>query len=382
MNKVFGNLLIAGIIIMSSCVQSEVDQKKQELQQYKKEQFALTQKIRKLEMEIAALDPEFARATRQATLVTTIPVEKGKFEHYLEVTGSVESRKNVTINAETAGRVLDRHISEGDVVQKGQLLISLDDKILRSNIREVETQLELAKTLYEKRAKLWERNIGSEVQYLEAKNNVEALESRLAALNSQLTHANIRAPFAGSVDEIFIKVGEVAQPGLPLLRLVSNEDMYIKADFSEAYIGRFKKGSPVEISLPSQDTTLLSRVTSIGNVIDLNNRTFFVEVDLPRVNFIAKPNQIAVVKIKDFEVDNAVIVPTNLIQMDNSGDYVYVVEKSDSIMVAKKAPVKRGATYQGKTMVSEGLSGNEILINQGFRQVAEGHTIKEVEPTI
>jgi membrane fusion protein, multidrug efflux system len=381
MKKGLSFVLIIGTALMAACVPSELEQKKADLKKYKQEVSNLNKKIRDLEQEIAAMDPEFARVTRQATLITSMPVQKGRFEHFLEVSGTISSRKNVTISAETAGKVLNQHVREGDFVQQGQMLIRLDDEIIRSNVRELETQLSLARTVYERWANLWKQNIGSEIQYLEAKNTVEALESRLAAVKSQLGHANIRAPFSGSIDRVFVRVGETAQPGLPLLRLVSMEDMYIEADFSEAFIGRFNQGSEVEVMLPSQDTTLASRITAVGNVVNRDNRTFSVEVTIPKTNFLIKPNQIAVVRIKDFEADDAVIIPTNLIQMDNVGDYVYVVDKSDSLAVARKAPIKRGITFKGRTMVSAGLNGNEILINQGFRQVADGHIVREVEPT-
>jgi membrane fusion protein, multidrug efflux system len=382
MKKGLSFLLIAGVALLVACGPNELDQKKADLKKYKKEVFDLNKKIRDLEQEIAAMDPDFARANRQATLITSLPVEKGRFEHFLEVSGTIASRRNVTISAETAGKVENQYVREGDFVQKGQLLIRLDDEIMQSNVRELETQLSLARTVYERWSNLWKQNIGSEIQYLESKNTVEALESRLSAVKSQLGHANVRAPFSGSIDRVFVRVGETAQPGLPLVRLVSMEDMYIEADFSEAFIGRFNQGSTVQVMLPSQDTTLVSRITAVGNVVNRDNRTFSVEVTVPKTNFLIKPNQIAVVRIKDFEADDAVIIPTNLIQMDNRGDYVYVVDNSDSIKVARKAPIQRGVTYKGRTLVSSGLNGDEILVNQGFRQVAEGHTVREVEPTI
>jgi membrane fusion protein, multidrug efflux system len=382
MKKGLSFLLIAGVALLVACGPNELDQKKADLKKYKKEVFDLNKKIRDLEQEIAAMDPDFARANRQATLITSLPVEKGRFEHFLEVSGTIASRRNVTISAETAGKVENQYVREGDFVQKGQLLIRLDDEIMQSNVRELETQLSLARTVYERWSNLWKQNIGSEIQYLESKNTVEALESRLSAVKSQLGHANVRAPFSGSIDRVFVRVGETAQPGLPLVRLVSMEDMYIEADFSEAFIGRFNQGSTVQVMLPSQDTTLVSRITAVGNVVNRDNRTFSVEVTVPKTNFLIKPNQIAVVRIKDFEADDAVIIPTNLIQMDNRGDYVYVVDNTDSIKVARKAPIQRGVTYRGRTLVSSGLNGDEILINQGFRQVAEGHTVREVEPTI
>ncbi len=383
MKKGLNTFLIIGLIILaSSCAPSELEQKKEELTEYKKEVFELNEKIKKLEQEIAALDPDFAKANRDATLVTTRPVGKGNFAHFLEVSGTIESRRNVTIGAETIGKIEQQYVKEGDVVKKGQLLIRLDDEMIRSSVKELETQLELAKTVYQKRSNLWKQNIGSEIQYLEAKNSMESLESRLAGTKSQLNNVNVRAPFSGSIDKVFIREGETAQPGSPLLRIVSMEDMYIEAEFSEAFIGRFDKGNAVQVKVPSQDTTFITKIASVGNVVNRDNRTFTVEAGVPKLGYTIKPNQLVIVKIQDFEAEDAVFIPTNLIQMDNKGEYVYVVNQSDSLMVAKKTPIKRGVSYNGKTMVLSGLEGNEILIDQGFRQVAEGHAIREVEPAI
>src|SRR5690606_26366241 len=221
------------------------------------------------------------------------------------------------------------------------LLFSLDDDVLHNSIKELETQLELARTVYEKRANLWKQNIGSEIQYLEAKNNVEALERSLETSKAQLGKAHIKAPFAGTVDEIFLKEGELAQPGIPVIRLVSTEDMYVKAELSEAFIGRIRKGDRAQIAFPNIDSVFESTVTAVSNVINRDNRTFTIDIRAPKVDFLVKPNQVVLVKIKDFEKENAVVVPTSLIQMDSKGDYVYVIETRDSVQVARKAPVKR-----------------------------------------
>ncbi|MGK7394855.1 MAG: efflux RND transporter periplasmic adaptor subunit [Candidatus Cyclobacteriaceae bacterium M3_2C_046] len=383
MNQLLRYLLVGVLISTVSCGPNELDQKKAQLKKYKNEVLDLNNKIKDLEQEIAALDPQFAKANREATLITTTPVKVSEFEHFIEVSGSVESNKNVSLSSETGGSVEQITVEEGDQVRRGQVLVRLDDEVLRNTIKELETSLELAETVYEKRARLWEKKIGTEIQYLESKNAVESLKSKLATTRSQLDKSTIRAPFTGSIDKVFIKEGEMTQPGLPLLRIVSLEDMYIEADVSEAYIGQFDKGDMVVISFPSIDATYTSEITSVGRVLDRNNRTFSVEVALPnQKDFMIKPNMIAIMKLKDFEAEQAVIVPTNLIQIDNRGDYVYVVDKSDSIPTARKVKIERGVTYKDQTVVLSGLSGQEVLVDEGFREVAEGHIVQEVEPTI
>jgi membrane fusion protein (multidrug efflux system) len=181
------------------------------------------------------------------------------------------------------------------------------------------------------------------------------------------------------VEEVFVRVGEMAQPGTPLVRIVNHRDMYVKADLSESYIGNFKKGDMAVVFFPSLDKTIESRITSIGQVIDQQNRTFSIEVALPFTNFIVKPNLIATVKIKDFHQKDAVVVPSKLIQKDNLGDFVFVTEQDSASAIAKKVQINRGITYQNKTMILEGLSGNETLIDEGFRDVAEGTKVQIVD---
>lgn len=375
-------LLLSIAVFFSACEQDELVKKKNKLKEYKSEVLALNTKISNLEQEIAALDPDFAKANRQATLVTTTPVEKGTFEHYVEVSGSVESRKNVTLSAETLGNIERIYVTEGQNVRRGQLLLKLDDEILRNNIREVETSLELAQSVFEKRKNLWDKNIGTEIQYLEAKNQKESLESKLATLRAQLKQANVTAPFSGSIDKVWVREGEIAQPGYQMIRMVSLEDMYINAEVSESYVGQFEAGQPVMVTFPSFDEQFESRISAVSKVIDENNRSFSVEITLPKADYLIKPNMIAVVKLKDYSANNAVIVPTNLIQMDKYGDYIYVMEKSDTLNIAKKIKVNKGKTYKNKTLIEDGLNGDELLIDDGFREVTDGNLVKEVNSTI
>lgn len=375
-------IVLSFAVLATACQQDEVAKKKEELKKYKSEVLALNSKIQNLEQEIAAIDPEFAKANRQATLVTTIPVEQGTFEHYVEVSGSVESRKNITLSAESMGNIEQILVKEGGNVRRGQLLLKLDDEVLRNNIREVETSLELARSVFEKRKNLWEKNIGTEIQYLEAKNNKETLESKLATLKSQLKQANVTAPFSGSIDKVWVREGEMAQPGSPMIRMISLEDMYIEADISEAFVGQFKPGQPATVTFPALGEEFESKIAAVSKVIDENNRTFSIEIELPKSDFLVKPNMISVIKLKDFAKNNAVIVPTNLIQMDKYGDYIYVMHNSDTTKIAKKIKIEKGKTYKNKTLVEEGLSGDELLIDEGFREVTDGNLVKEVESTI
>lgn len=376
------NYYLMGLVLfLAGCGKpDQLAEKKAELQQHKDEMQELKVKIETLENEIAQLDPSFGKSNRQAILVSTLPVEVRDFEHFIEVGGEVTSRQNVVLAAEVTGMVQRVHVREGDMVKRGDLLLSLDASATQRTIAELETALELATTVYERQANLWEQKIGTEIQYLEAKNKKESVERQLESAQVQLSKSIIRAPFSGAVDEIIIKVGETAMPGSELLRLVGSDKVYVEADVSEAYVGSFSKGDKVELTFPSTGETYMAQLASVGGVINKENRTFKIEVALPtQMKTKVKPNQLTVVKISDFVKKEAVVIPTNLIQYDNRGTYVYVVNNADTILTAQKVYVEGGITYKNQTLIEKGLTRGEQLIDQGFRNVSNGFEVKLAE---
>lgn len=375
-------LLILGFVLTTifSCEQKDpLVAKKEELKSQKTELQKIKISIADLEKEISVLDPEFAKENRKATLVTTRPVEKKKFEHYVEVSGAVQSRKNVLISAENMGNVNQILAKEGNEVRRGQLLINMDTELYQRNLDQLQTEYTLAKTMFEKQTNLWNQNIGTEVQFLEAKNRMESIEQQIANIKTQISKSKVRAPFGGTIETVFVREGEMAQMGSPLVRIVNHLDMYIKADLSDSFIGKFNKGDKVIIYFPSIDQTITSNISSVGMVIDEMNRTFSIEALLPETNFLIKPNLLAVVKLKDFEENNAIVIPSKLIQNDNRGEFVFITDESNDELVAKKIQIGRGVTYKNYTMILDGLSENDVLIDEGFRNVVAGGKLKVVE---
>lgn len=350
---------------------------KKEALQSKKDQLAqLKSEISTLEKEISELDPEFTETVTEV-LVASLPVKKTPFYHQIEVRGSVESRKNVLISAETMGRVEAIHVREGDYVKTGQLMIELDADILRNNISEVETQLELATTVFERQKNLWDQKIGTEIQFLQAKNNKESLERRLATLKSQLAQYFVRAPFSGNVDEVATKVGQMAQPGVPLVRVVNPKEMYIKADVSEAHLGKINPGDKVSVYFPIQKAEFKTEINSVSKVINNENRTFKVEISLPQTGkFEFQPNQVVVTTMTDYKKEEAIAIPTKLIQTDNEGKFVYVINGNSGTNKASKVRVQTGVNYNSQTEILSGLSGGELLIEKGYRDVNDGVEVK------
>ncbi len=358
------------LIVLAACQQgNDLDAKKKSLEEAKNELVELRAKIAELEKEIHAEDPDFSKNSN-AVAITTLGVEKKAFEHFTEVRGAVESRKNVTLSAAAGGTIKKIAVREGQKVTAGQTLVELDTDILRNSLAEIKTQLDLANIVYDKQEKLWDQKIGTEMQYLQAKNQKESLERRLSTTQAQVNQMVIKAPFTGTVDLISALLGELAAPGMPLVRLVSADDMYVKADVSEEYIGKFKAGEPVEVFIPALNEKVKSIISSVGQVINPENRTFTMEVKLPGVS--VKPNQVTIIKFRDYVNPEVFTVPTKLIQRDNQGQFVYIVSKDAENVVAKKQYITPGFSYDSKTEVLDGLTGNEQIIFEGFRDVTEG----------
>lgn len=365
------SLIVLFAYSCSSGTGEGLDAKKAELEKLKAQSTELAESIRELETEIATLDPEFAKLGQKTILITTATARKGNFEHFVEVTGSVLSKKNVSISAEASGLVLEVPAVEGMRAKKGQVLARINAESIQRNIDELQNSLDLTTTLFEKQERLWKQQIGTEVQYLEAKNRKEGLERSLKTLKTQLDKGVIRAPFDGTVETVQVRTGELVQPGMAMFQFVGESDLFIEADISESYIGVMSKGDSVDVSFPSLNQEFKTKVSALGSIINPNNRTFKVEVLLPRMQNL-KPNMIAVLRIKDYENTDGVTVPSHLILSDNKGDYLFIITEN----VAKKTYVKRGKTFGDESEILEGLVGNEVLVDKGFREVGDNFNVK------
>lgn len=374
-------IVFASLVACGGGSESNLDQKKQALKEKQKEVEKLNAEIKVLEKEITQLDPNFVSQKDNAVLVSTQKLAPKNFVSYVEVQGTVESDKNVVLSAETNGIIRRVLVEEGQYVAAGQLLVAQDAMVIEMGIAEVQKSLELAEVVYKRQSKLWEQEIGTEIQYLEAKNNKERLERQLATLQAQKGQGATTAPFSGIVDEIIARQGQNAGPGTPLLRLVSAQRINVVADVSEAYLGKVKRGDVVKVLFPSLEIEQEAPVTLIGQTIDPDNRTFRIEVALNNPNNLLKPDLLAQVRIRKDEQANAVVVPTNLIQRDKIGDFIFVVGDSDKKdkKLAKKIRIQRGETYDNQTLVIKGLQGDEVLIREGFRDVVDGSSIKVVK---
>lgn len=348
----------------------QIREKKAELS---RKQSELTQQIDRLDEAINKLDPN-----KGLSLVTTQRVQDTLFKHYAEVQGDVSTDENIIIYPETAGILRDVRVQEGQQVSKGQILAVVDDGGLSSELARLQTQAELAKTTFERQERLWEQNIGSEIQYLEAKSNFEALQNSIRQLQTQIAKSNIRAPFSGVIDDVITTQGEVVSPGQsPLFRLVSLKNMYVEAEIPENYLSRVNEGTDVRVAIGSINKEFEGKIRRIGKNINPNNRTFRVEVAVPNENGLVRPNQIATVKFNDYTNEDAIIIPENAVQQNAAGQMVvYVLEKSgDNTGIAKRRMVETGLVSNEHIEITQGIEPGETVIIQGSRSLRDGQEV-------
>lgn len=368
-------IFIIAAIVVVSCGQNAdtLDAKKARIDEAMAEIKSLENEIATLKDEVKAEDPDYGKVQENAELVTTLTAQQTSFSHKIEVRGNVQSRTNVYVSAETMGLITAVNVVEGQSIRKGQVLATIDSEMIEKNIAEVENQLEFATTVFQKRERLWKQNIGTEIDYLQAKNNKESLEKSLETLNTQLEKTKIKAPFSGTIEEVPVNSGQVVQPGSPIAFLVSNQNMYIKAEVSEAYIGKFEKGDTTDVSIPSLGEQFKSTIVSVGSVINQGSRTFTIEVKLPKVDEYLKTNLVTVLGLTDYHVENAVVIPSRIIQEDLQGNFVYMLENGSK--KAKKVHIKLGYSFNNESEVVSGLKGGESVVDKGNRTIADGTTV-------
>ncbi|NCT94359.1 MAG: efflux RND transporter periplasmic adaptor subunit [Chitinophagaceae bacterium] len=394
MQKILAIVTLAATVGLASCGSSSADQKggavaekNKQLAELKKQRDELSTKITGLEQEILKLDPNAAKAAN-AKLVTLGAIAPETFTHYIDLQGKVESENISYITPRgQGGQVKALLIKRGDVVAKGQLILKLDDALQRQaliaaeqGLETLKTQLSFAKTLYQKQKNLWDQNIGTEVQLITAKNNVETLETQLKSAQEQvklskeqLSFTSVYSDVSGVAEEVNIRVGEIfAGPGQ--IRIVNTSNLKVTAEVPENYLERVKNGSKLKVTLPDINKTIDATISVAGKIINPINRSFFIEARIQNDKDF-RPNQVALVKIQDYTINNAITVPVNTLQSDEKGKYVMVAVKEGDKLIARKKQVTAGEFYGDKMEIKSGLQAGDQVITEGYQSLYEGQVI-------
>jgi len=307
-------------------------------------------------------------------------VTKNPFKHFIKIQGTIESDNNILVPPQSPGIIKNIYVEQGDKVKKGQLLAELDGAIYESTIQELKTNLELAQTVYERQERLWNKKIGSEIQYLQAKTTKEGLEQKLKTVNEQYKLTKITSPISGTIDEVLIKEGEAAAAGFGAIRVVKLSDLKINAVLSEAYISVLKVGELVDVNIPVLIKNLKLTIDAVSQVIDPKNRTISIEIKIPKGESEIKPNMLAVLTINDYENSSALTVPVDVLQKTGEETFLFTAKEhpeypNDKWLVDKRF-VEPGKYYNEKIEIRNGLKENEHVVVFGFQDLADGQTVK------
>jgi membrane fusion protein, multidrug efflux system len=351
----------------------DLNSQKTELQKLKDQQTQLSEQIRKLEEEIAKSD---SSVVTNAKLVQVTQLATQNFDHYIDLQGRITT-ENIYYVAPRGpgGQVKAIYVKQGDKVSKGQLVMKLDDAVIQQNMKQLETQLAFAKDLYSRQKNLWDQGIGTEVQYLTAKNNVENLEKQIDVTQEQWNTSNVYSNVSGVVEKVDIRVGETFT-GNPAasITIVNRGGLKASVDVPENYLARVKKGAPVVVEIPDINKKFNSTISLISQIIDPRSRGFTAEAKVPDDPALL-PNLLATVKIRDYTASNVIVIPITTLQTDEKGKYVYVMVVENGKKLARKKAIVAGEVYGEQIEIREGLVAGDQLISQGYQSIYDGQAV-------
>jgi membrane fusion protein, multidrug efflux system len=338
----------------------------------KSELSKLQGEIADLQAELLKLDSNSAKAGKPVQLLTLVPTT---FVHSIDIQGRVDAEESVTVGPQMPGMIKRVLVQPGDVVGAGQLLAELDADAMIQQLGALKVQRELTKQIYDRQRNLWEQKIGTEVQFLQAKAGYDAVEKQVSALEAQIDMARIKAPMGGIVDNVGLKVGEMASPGFSTILIVNSSKLRVKGEVAEGYVAKVKNGNPVTIELPDAGKTIDAKVTYSGRSINRLNRTFNVEVAIGSDKDVV-PNMVAVMKIEDYRKDDQVVIPLACIQKGSDGkNFVYVAVSRNGKLFAERREINYTMTYNGKALIEEGLKTGDKVVTEGYAELNNGDEI-------
>ena len=371
-------MIIVMIVFLSSCGDEEgLEGKKSELNKLKKEAVELNKKITELQQQILQRD---STDKKNKKIVKVIVLKQETYVHRIRIDGVVKTDEDIMITPEFQGRIDQLYVKEGETVHKGQILAQINTDVLKEQLQELQIRYDLAQTIYKKQSELWAKKIGSEVQYLEAKNNKEALEKNVKKISKQLKLASITSPIEGVIESIFQKEGAVANPVQPFARIVNIESLYVESEIAESYVPNIKIGDSLTVILENNPAKK-AVIQSIGNVINPQNRSFKIKIKISNNSGMVKVNALAELLIPDVIVDSALVVPAYCIQKDIKGQYIYIIKPNQRGQdIAIRKYVKPGNTNENnQTLIKDGLAESDKIVVQGYNHISNGMEVKIIK---
>jgi RND family efflux transporter MFP subunit len=366
-------ILVATSLLLFACGGKSTDDliKEENITELKNRKSEIQAELAKIDAVLNKGD----KAEESEALVSVLTLKDTIFNHYLEIQGNINTKENILVQPEFSGTLTSLNVKAGQRVSKGQILGKVDDAGMSQQLASIENQYTLAKTTFERQKNLWDKKIGSEIQYLQAQTQMISAQKSVAQMKAQLAKTLILSPFSGTIDEVFVERGQVVSPNPQgLMRIVNLSNMYVTTSVPETYIGKLKAGTEVDVFLTSLGKTYKGKVRQVGNYINPNNRSFGIEVSVPNPDNLLRPNQVAKLKIIDYTVKDAIVVPTNVVQEDGEKNkFVFIVTNVIGKKgIAKKIIVKVGKSSDNVTEVLSGLSANDLIVTEGVNTISEG----------
>lgn len=366
-------VLIATSLLLIACGEKSTDDliKDKNITELKNRKATIQAELEKIDAALLIGN----KAPESEALVSVLTIKDTVFNHYLEIQGNVNTKENILVQPEFSGTLTALNVKAGQRVSKGQILGKVDDAGMSQQLASIENQYALAKTTFERQKNLWDKKIGSEIQFLQAQAQMISAQKSVAQMRAQVAKTVIRAPFSGTIDEVFVERGQVVAPSPQgLMRIVNLSNMYVSTTVPETYIGKLKVGTVVDVFLTSLGKTYKGKVRQVANFINPSNRSFGIEVSVPNPDNLLRPNQVAKLKIIDYTVNNAIIVPTNVVQEDGEHNkFVFIATNvSGKKGVAKKVLIKVGKSSDNVTEILSGLSANDVIVTEGANNIADG----------
>ena len=366
-------VLIATSLLLIACGEKSTDDliKDKNITELKNRKATIQAELEKIDAALVNGN----KTPETEALVSVVIIKDTVFNHYLEVQGNVNTKENILVQPEFSGTLTTLNVKAGQRVSKGQILGKVDDAGMSQQLASIENQYALAKTTFERQKNLWDKKIGSEIQFLQAQAQMISAQKSVAQMRAQVAKTVIRAPFSGTIDEVFVERGQVVAPSPQgLMRIVNLSNMYVSTTVPETYIGKLKPGTEVDVFLTSLGKTYKGKVRQVANFINPSNRSFGIEVSVPNPDNLLRPNQVAKLKIIDYTINNAIVVPTNVVQEDGEHNkFVFIATNVNGKSgVAKKVLVKVGKSSNNVTEILSGLAANDVIITEGVNNIADG----------
>jgi membrane fusion protein (multidrug efflux system) len=360
-------IYIPALLLLAACSNKPKD-KATELADLKKQQADINSKITALQGSLVTQD------SSKSTDISVLKVAESKFTHYVDIQGKIDAKDNVIAYPQSPGVITNIYVKPGQHVSKGQVLVQLDNSVLKENIAQAESQATLASTLFQRQKNLWDQKIGTEVQFLQAQTQMQSAQKQVSSLRQQADLYRITSPINGTIDQMDLKLGQVAQPGTTGIRIVNADVLKVKADVPESYASRVNQGDNVKIVVPDGNDSLSAKLTFAAKAIDPTSRSFAIEIALPARKTL-RPNMTAIIKIADYNNSKAIVIPLNSVQKSEQGDYVYVNANG----IAKRKNVTVGASYGSQAEIKSGLTTGDQVITAGASDLNDGDKVNVLQ---